>query len=361
MVQKSILYFVFFIKKINLRGFMKILVELPTWLGDTVMTTPALENLFNHYSDAEFSIVGSFVSVSIIKTHPRVTNVYLDDTKKSQSRLKAIKKLAQDIGEHDIAISFRNSFTSALMLYYTESKIRVGAKSGIRNLLLTNKYKIDKNIHQVEKYNSIVTQFLEKELDAGNLYLNFERYTYPKKTVGINPGATYGSAKRWYPEEFANTLIELSKDYDIVIFGGDSEKDIASDIEKILVNNKITNYQNLAGKTSIYELVSKIAGLEIFITNDSGPMHIAAAFGVPTISIFGPTRHKQTNQWKNINSKIVRKDLKCSPCMKRKCPLKHHNCMKLITHEDVLVAIQELKSHIPKGKRLAMPKAIGEE
>jgi heptosyltransferase-2 len=339
---------------------MKILIELPTWLGDTVMTTPALENLFDHYPEAEFSVVGVFVSVNMIKTNPRVKNVYLDDTKKSSSRMKATKKLAQSIGEHDIAITFRNSFSSAMLLYYTGSKIRIGAKNGFRNLWLTKSYKIDKSLHQVEKYNSLISQFIEKDVQAGNLYLNFDRYKYPKKTVGINPGASYGSAKRWYPEEFANTAKELSSEYDIVIFGGDKEKDIASDIEQMLVHAGVTNYQNLAGRTSIFELVSRIGGLDIFITNDSGPMHVAAAFGVPTIAIFGPTRYDQTNQWKNINSKIVRKDMKCSPCMKRVCPLNHHECMKLITHKDVLVAVEELKEHIPKGNRLAMPTRVEE-
>jgi heptosyltransferase-2 len=325
---------------------MKILVELPTWLGDTVMATPAIENLFNHFSDAQFSIVGSFVSVNIIKTNPKVTKVFLDDTKKSTSRLKAIKKLAQDIGEHDIAITFRNSFTSAILFYYTGTKVRVGSKSGFRNILMSNSYKIDKSLHQVQKYNSLINQYLSTEYEAKKLKLYFDKYNYKKKTIGINPGATYGSAKRWYPEEFAKVLVELSREYDIVIFGGDSEKDIASDIEKILVNSKITNYQNLAGKTSIYELVSRIAGLDMFVSNDSGPMHIAAAFDIPTVAIFGPTRHEQTNQWQNPYGKIVRKDMNCSPCMKRKCPLKHHNCMKDIKHTDVIEAIKELENEL---------------
>lgn len=322
---------------------MKILIELPTWLGDTVMATPAIENLFNHYQDAEFFVVGSFVSVNLLKTNPKVKRVFLDDTKKSISRIKAIKKLAQEVGSYDIAITFRKSFASALFLYLTKTPIRVCIKGSMSSLFFTHKYKIEKSLHQVEKYNSLINQFLGTEYEANKLYLNFKKYKYKKQTVGINPGATYGSAKRWYPEEFANTVIKLSKEYDIVIFGSDKEKDIASDIEKILVENKITNYQNLAGQTSIFDLVPKIAGLDLFITNDSGPMHIASAFEVPTVAIFGPTKFTQTNQWKNPNGIIVRKDMKCSPCMKRVCPLKHHNCMREITHEDVLSAIKELK------------------
>jgi heptosyltransferase-2 len=120
------------------------------------------------------------------------------------------------------------------------------------------------------------------------------------------------------------------------------EEDIANDIEKELEKANSCNYQNIAGKTSIKELCQKIGGLDLFITGDSGPMHVAAAFNVPTVAIFGPTKDKETNQWKNTKSWIVKRELECAPCMKRTCPLKHHECMKLIEAEDVLEAVETL-------------------
>ena len=112
------------------------------------------------------------------------------------------------------------------------------------------------------------------------------------------------------------------------------------DIEKELQEANITNYENLSGKTTVEELIEQIASLNLFITNDSGPMHIAATFQIPTIAIFGSTRFNETHQWANDHEIIIRKEMECSPCMKRICPLKHHNCMKLITAEDVLEKLQ---------------------
>jgi heptosyltransferase-2 len=135
---------------------------------------------------------------------------------------------------------------------------------------------------------------------------------------------------------------ELSDQYDIVIFGGPDEQDIALDIEKLLIKKDVKNYKNLAGKTTIPELINHISHLDLFITGDSGPMHVAAAFEVPTVAIFGPTKDDETSQWMNEKSLIVKKNLDCQPCMKRTCPLGHHDCMKLIKAVDVLDSVKSL-------------------
>jgi heptosyltransferase II len=308
---------------------MKILIELPTWLGDAVMATPAIQSLINFFQDSQVTLIGSYVSIGSLKHHPKVVKTFILD-KQSINLLKTVKSL----GEFDVFISFRSSLRSKFMKFWIKAK---------------SKYQFDKNKynkgHQVEKYNQFIENSLSIKSPAGKLILYTEKkylYNKKKKLLGINPGATYGSSKRWYPKEFANTAYLLSDKYDIVIFGGPSEKAIAKDIEELLIKKNIQNYQNLAGKTSINELIDKISILDLFITGDSGPMHIAAAFQIPTVSIFGPTNFKETAQWMNPKSKVISKNLDCQPCMKRSCPLNHHNCMKMIKSKDILDGVELL-------------------
>jgi len=207
------------------------------------------------------------------------------------------------------------------------------------------KHQFDKNKyqdrHQVEKYNDFINDSLATNSAAGKLKIyGHNNIKSKRKVLGINPGASYGSAKRWYPQEFAKVATELSNQYNIVIFGGAGEKDIALDIEMSLIEQGVRNYQNLVGKTTISELIGHISNLDLFITGDSGPMHIAAAFQVPTVAIFGPTKDNETSQWMNEKSIIVKKNLDCQPCMRRTCPLQHHDCMNLIKAVNVLSAVK---------------------
>jgi heptosyltransferase-2 len=202
---------------------------------------------------------------------------------------------------------------------------------------------IKTNQHLVKQYVELsminIDSFNE---ERPSLKLHIKPKKFDKPTLGINAGATYGSAKRWYPERFAQVAAYFRNKYDIIIFGGPNEVEMSKEIENNLIKLGLTNYTNLAGKTTIEELCSYIGACSLFITNDSGPMHVAAAYQVPTVSIFGPTKDKETSQWKNENSIIVRHDVECGPCMKRECPLKHHECMISITASEVIEAAKSL-------------------
>ncbi|BDY13440.1 lipopolysaccharide heptosyltransferase II [Hydrogenimonas cancrithermarum] len=314
---------------------MKLLIELPTWLGDAVMTTPALENLFAAYPDAEVTLLGSYVSTEALKAHPRVDSVIVDKTKADGFRPLNVYRLAKTIGPHDIAVSFRSHLYSKALLYLTGTPKRYVYD---KNLLTLSPSHPLTTTHQVEKYQAFIDIVTGRNDTPGPLRLDWPIKRFERPAMGINPGATYGSAKRWYPEKFAEVAAALAGRFDIVIFGGPAETDIAGDIEKMVREKGIKNVTNLAGKTTIPELCSTIAGLDLFITGDSGPMHVAAAYQIPTVAIFGPTKHKETCQWMNPESVIVRHDLECAPCMKRTCPIKTHECMKGISAQEVIDA-----------------------
>ena len=319
-----------------------ILIILPNWLGDAVMATPAIEALCEFYPHATLTLVGSFVSIEALKYHPLCKNAYIDETKKGGFRLLKTYQFAKKIGTHDLAISFRNQIHASLLLKWSGSKTSIAKDSWHASLLLSHHPK-PKEGHLVEQYVSLVETLTQSTPDPiSTLRLFIEPYQYGSPTLGINPGATYGSAKRWYPEKFAKVAANYANHYEIVIFGGPTEVEMAKSIEDELIKLGINNFTNLAGTTTIKELCSHIGGLSLFITNDSGPMHVAAAYQVPTVSIFGPTKHLETSQWRNAHSEIVRHDIECAPCMKRECPLKHHECMKLIEAVEVIEAVDKV-------------------
>ncbi len=318
---------------------MRILIELPTWLGDSVMATPAVENIVKTYPDAKLTLFGSFVSISTLKNHPNVEKIVLDNSKSAKFRFIRLFKIVKSLGEFDLTLSFRRVFFSKLFLFFSSSKRKFRYKRYSK-----------KQIHQVKRYNDFINKSLDVNLDAHELKLYHKPKKFKKPTLGINPGATYGSAKQWFPKRFAKVAKSLSSLYDIIIFGSESEKDIADDIEKILIDEGIKNISNLAGKTTIQELCENIGGLSMFITADSGPMHIASAYKIPTICLFGPTKHIETSQWENRHSKIIRHELKCSPCMKRECPLKTNECMELILVDEVLKEEKNLRNAIMAKK-----------
>ncbi len=319
---------------------MKLLVILPNWLGDAVMATPALEALCHIYPEAELTLVGSYVSIEALKHHPQCKRHYVDETKKGGNRFLNTYRFAQELGTHDMAITFRNQLHSTLLIYWSGTAITAGRRSWHSALLLKYAIKPSHPAHLVEQYLDIAQSLSSRDLTIGALSLHIPPHRYLRPTLGINPGATYGSAKRWYPEKFAEVASAFAEHYDIIIFGGPNEVGMANEIESRLSGIKVTNF---AGKTSIPELCSFIGGLGLFITNDSGPMHVAAAYQVPTVAIFGPTRHLETSQWKNEKSVIVRHEMECAPCMKRECPLGHHECMKSITAQEVIEAVRGLE------------------
>ena len=196
---------------------MRILVVLPNWLGDAIMATPAIELLAQKHPQARFVFVGSYVSIEALKHHPLCERAIVDETKKASSRLLATYKLAREIGRCNLAVTFRNQLHSSLLLYFTGTVVTIARRSWHSRFLLSHTPKIATDQHLVKQYAKLamvdVNNFSEDEIGPLKLYIKPKQFKKPM--LGINAGATYGSAKRWYPERFAAVAAHFSNKYDI--------------------------------------------------------------------------------------------------------------------------------------------------
>ncbi len=306
----------------------RILIRVPNWLGDAVMCTPALEVIFEEYKNDEIILVGSSASVGLFERDERVFKLIIDESKKSFLRVYGLYLLGKRVGKIDIGITFQNSLLSALLLFFCKAAIRVGFKKEARSFLLTHSFVYPKNIHQVERYIALVNSFFKTEHKPIKPTLIGFPKSSDKKRIAISAGAKYGSAKRWEPKRFAEVVLMLDIECEVLLLGGSEDAKINDEIENYLKESKKIDIINLSGKTTISELIDYVAGVSLLICNDSGIMHIASAFEVPTVAIFGPTDEKETSPYCNKNAKIVRLEMPCAPCKKRVCPLKHNNCLK---------------------------------
>ncbi len=338
---------------------MNLLIRLPNWLGDSVMATFALEILYQTYPKAHFYLVGSKVSCALFSHYPNTTTI-IDNSKQANSRILALYKLSKAIPPCEIAITFQNNFLSALFLFFNRSKKRIGYANELRSYLLTLHPKKPKKLHESLRFARLVESLIPNHSIAPKLYLKHPKISitlpphfHNQKIAGINAGASFGNAKRWEEKYFAEVIEDLlNNNFCVILFGIESENPIN---QKILSHlQKSDKILNLSGKTSIPELMAYFLKLQILITNDSGPMHIAAAFNIPTIALFGPTDEEETCPFNAKNShilslKTIHKALPCQPCKKRSCPLpnnstNHHACMRELKPAFVITKIHSLIS-----------------
>ncbi len=332
-----------------------ILVKMPNWIGDAVMATPILQDLRAKFPNARITALGLGSIAALLAKDPHLTEVM--SYKKPNGwihraehyeLIDALKK-----GSYDAGILLTNSFSSAWWFWRGKVQNRVGfAKKG-RSWLLDVAVPFPKDIetmHLVDVYKHLLPPFgIDLSKTAPQLYLGEDDLVYRDTffqlnkiekdaiVVGINPGASYGSAKCWLPERFREVALRLIENPKVIVlfFGDAAGAALVSEICKDMPSRVI----NLAGKTSLRELMTLTASCSAFLTNDSGPMHIASAFNVPLVALFGSTNDTKTGPYNG--GSVINKKLECAPCYKRVCPI-DFRCMTKISAEEVYQKLNNL-------------------
>jgi heptosyltransferase-2 len=341
------------IKKLPREGVDKILIRGTNWIGDAILTLPAVAAIRATYPLAHIAVLVKPWVADIYELFSAVDEIIIYENKFDTPA--GVFRLARMLKgkKFNAAILLQNAIEAAIIAFAARIPLRAGYDSDARGFLLTHRVHRTEEIrkvHQIDYYLEMVKALgcvsVDREmhletkirlLDAQDILRKFIPET--KKTIiGIAPGATYGPAKRWFPDRFAAVMDKLDEEFSTqgIILGGKSDWEVAQEVQKLARTKLI----NLAGETTLREAIYLISQCRLFISNDSGLMHIAGALNILTIALFGSTNPATTAPAGN-KSTIVRREVSCSPCLKETCPT-DFRCMRLISVEDVFKAAQNL-------------------
>ena len=328
----------------------KIMIRTPNWIGDAVMTTPAMAVVRDSFPGARIVLVANPVVSQLFSPHPSCDDVIVYDKKGIHKGLAGLVRFSFSLRREsfDLAILFQNAIEAAIIGALAGIPNRTGYRSDGRGFLLTRGVtlrKEDLRLHHTDYYLGMLQRIgLSASRRELSLYCTEEEKDWAKEQLGngprvaINPGAAYGSAKRWFPERFAEVANSIRREFgmDILLVGGPAEREIGDDIVSRMPEKPL----DMIGRTSVRQMMSLLSQCRLMVTNDSGPMHVAAALGIPVVALFGPTDHTTTSPLSDA-VRIVRKDTECAPCLKRVCPT-DQRCMTAIDPGDVMVSVRSL-------------------
>jgi heptosyltransferase-2 len=343
----------------------RILVRGTNWIGDSVMSMPAVQCLREMDPQAYIAMLCPLKLHDLWRHNPFLDRVILFDQRTNPDLLRAEK--------FDVAVIFPNSFRSAWECWRAGVPARVGFGGRARRALLTHvvkeplgdrpRYKkltVAGKSFSVKTYSSIRHQAY-RYLDliaaiggnakyvAPKIYLAFHEFSPASKffrndgrpLLGLNAGAEYGPAKRWMSDRFAEVAKRVARQVECrwILFGGPADVELTSAIEAALGDGDSgeDSVMNLAGKTTLLELCQLLKSCRVFLTNDTGPMHIAAALGTRVVSIWGSTSPELTGPLSN-NAVVIQHKVECNPCFLRECPI-DFRCMSSVSVDEVADAV----------------------
>lgn len=323
------------------------------------MNLPAIELIRARYPEAEIVAIGRPWVADVLSFRSDLIDRFIayDDQGKHKG-LAGLRAFAKQLKTErfDRGFVFTKHFKGAAMMALAGIKPRAGLKTPETFLLLSDGVSYKRlpktGRHQSCNYVDVVAE--SEGLTATSYYTSprlkrddalyeaclakfFGTQSGPRLVV--HAGAAYGTAKRWLPERYAAACRHFLQRFDngiVVLLGVASEKEVNETIEAALPATKV---RNLCQKTTLKESLSIISSASYFISNDSGLMHAAGAFGVPQVAVYGPTDRHATYPL-NSKAQLVYKDIECSPCFKRHCPLGHHRCMVDVSVDQVVAAME---------------------
>jgi heptosyltransferase-2 len=335
---------------------VKILIRATNWVGDAIMAMPALRAVRARFSGARITIVARPYVADIYRGQKICDELISYDPKGTHAGLSGRERLVRELRaeKFDVALLLQNAFDAAWLAWRTGIPERIGYARDGRRLLLTKKIPVPKRgeipPHEQFYYLELLRragwieslpsesfvrldttedqrQRAEQTLSVAGARLNVAR-------IAIGAGASYGSAKCWPPERFADFVnrFRLHTDADVILFGTASEQTVSDAIAAGIKGPSIS----LVGKTAIADLPALLSQCRLFVGNDSGAMHVAAAVGLPVVAIFGPTDPHGTAPI-TPRCTVVQEKPYCSPCFLRRCPI-DHRCMTAVTPEAVEAA-----------------------
>lgn len=338
---------------------MKIVVRGTNWVGDAVMTIPALRQLRRIFPSAHLALHTRDWAKGIFDDADFLDEILIIE--KSESNVKNVFSQMKTLREKnfDLAVLLPNSFETALVARLGKIPARFGyAKEG-RSILLTNPIKIPEwknDRHEVFYYLNLIAEIekiycgtqtvldneprfdlavSEKRRLAAQKILRENGVDLTKQTIALGVGSTNSRAKRWQTESYAklNDLLQTESNANVILVGAKDESNVSAEVFEKAERKPII----LTGKTDLAEATAILSEIDLLISNDMGLAHIAAALGTETLVIFGPTNPLTTQP---RNSEIIYKNVECSPCMLRVCPI-DHRCMTRISAVEVFEIARE--------------------
>jgi heptosyltransferase-2 len=322
----------------------RLLVRGPNWIGDVVLSLAALRDLRRNFPGARLEVLARPWVAELYRALPEVDGLRF--SRGLRADVAAIR------GGYDAAVLLPNSFAAALLVFAAGIPERWGYATDGRGLLLTRRPRVPpqaRHRSQVYYYRAMLDGLgLDTSAPADASMTcppawserGAEILGAPGPWLGLNPGAFFGAAKRWSPEGYAAVadLVARRTGARVAILGGRGERALGEEIAAGLR----APARLLCGETSLPELLGVLSRLRALVTNDSGPMHLAAALGVPLVAIFGSTDWRETAPV-GERARVVREDVECAPCLLRECPI-DHRCMRRIAPDRVAEAVAEVWS-----------------